>query len=194
MDAARIDSTIAAVAISVAVSLGATASLSVAASLAQNDVGNAALAKVDGVNFVNAPAITVKADSKASIHTVSVAASVAVGVGLGGISLAGGGADARNVISSSATALMNGSRISGNGANTLTVDADMRGTIKSTVVVASVAFTAAGGSLAIGASVAENDITQEAGARATLSNTQVSNLGAISVTADTIQTLSLIHI
>ncbi|KAG0914637.1 hypothetical protein G6F32_016594 [Rhizopus arrhizus] len=68
----------------------------------------------------------------------------------------------------------------------------MSGTIKSTVVVASVAFTAAGGSLAIGASVAENDITQEAGARATLSNTQVANLGAINVTADTIQTLETV--
>ena len=53
----------------------------------------------------------------AAITTVSVAVSVSVGAGLGGVSLAGGGANARNLIGSSATALVNGSRIDGNAGN-----------------------------------------------------------------------------
>ncbi|WZB70081.1 hypothetical protein WJ968_30685 [Achromobacter xylosoxidans] len=141
LDQAEINSTIAAVAIAVAVSLGATAALSVAASLAQNEIGNTTLATMDGLRIAGAPAITVKAD-KAAITTVSVAVSVSVGAGLGGVSLAGGGANARNLIGSSATALVNGSRIDGNAGNALTIDADMSGTIKATVVVASVGFTA----------------------------------------------------
>ena len=104
LDQAEINSTIAAVAIAVAVSLGATAALSVAASLAQNEIGNTTLATMDGVRIAGAPAITVKADSQAAITTVSVAVSVSVGAGLGGVSLAGGGANARNLIGSSATA------------------------------------------------------------------------------------------
>ena len=74
LDQAEINSTIAAVAIAVAVSLGATAALSVAASLAQNEIGNTTLATMDG--RAGAPAITVKADSQAAITTVSVAVSV----------------------------------------------------------------------------------------------------------------------
>ena len=105
-------------------------------------------------------AITVKADSQAAITTVSVAVSVSVGAGLGGVSLAGGGANARNLIGSSATALVNGSRIDGNAGNALNIDADMSGTIKATVVVASVGFTAAGASLAIASALAENSITE----------------------------------
>ena len=97
---------------------------------------------------------------------MSVAVSVSVGAGLGGVSLAGGGANARNLIGSSATALVNGSRIDGNAGNALNIDADMSGTIKATVVVASVGFTAAGASLAIGSALAENSITETAGARA----------------------------
>ena len=164
LDQAEINSTIAAVAIAVAVSLGATAALSVAASLAQNEIGNTTLATMDGVRIAGAPAITVKAE--AAITTVSVAVSVSVGAGLGGVSLAGGGANARNLIGSSATALVNGSRIDGNAGNALNIDADMSGTIKATVVVASVGFTAAGASLAIGSALAENSITETAGARA----------------------------
>ena len=64
LDQAEINSTIAAVAIAVAVSLGATAALSVAASLAQNEIGNTTLATMDGVRIAGAPAITVKADSR----------------------------------------------------------------------------------------------------------------------------------
>ena len=60
LDQAEINSTIAAVAIAVAVSLGATAALSVAASLAQNEIGNTTLATMDGVRIAGAPAITVK--------------------------------------------------------------------------------------------------------------------------------------
>ena len=116
LDQAEINN-IAAVAIAVAVSLGATAALSVAASLAQNEIGNTTLATMDGVRIAGAPAITVKADSQAAITTVSVAVSVSVGAGLGGVSLAGGGANARNLIGSSATALVNGSRIDGNAGN-----------------------------------------------------------------------------
>ena len=184
LDQAEINSTIAAVAIAVAVSLGATAALSVAASLAQNEIGNTTLATMDGVRIAGAPAITVKADSQAAITTVSVAVSVSVGAGLGGVSLAGGGANARNLIGSSATALVNGSRIDGNAGNALNIDADMSGTIKATVVVASVGFTAAGASLAIGSALAENSITETAGARAGLTGSKLSNLGAVSVTAD----------
>ena len=189
LDQAEINSTIAAVAIAVAVSLGATAALSVAASLAQNEIGNTTLATMDGVRIAGAPAITVKADSQAAITTVSVAVSVSVGAGLGGVSLAGGGANARNLIGSSATALVNGSRIDGNAGNALNIDADMSGTIKATVVVASVGFTAAGASLAIGSALAENSITETAGARAGLTGSKLSNLGAVSVTADSVQRL-----
>ena len=60
----------------------------------------------------------------------------------------------------------------------------MSGTIKATVVVASVGFTAAGASLAIGSALAENSITETAGARAGLTGSKLSNLGAVSVTAD----------
>ena len=189
LDQAEINNTIAAVAIAVAVSLGATAALSVAASLAQNEIGNTTLATMDGVRIAGAPAITVKADSQAAITTVSVAVSVSVGAGLGGVSLAGGGANARNLIGSSATALVNGSRIDGNAGNALNIDADMSGTIKATVVVASVGFTAAGASLAIGSALAENSITETAGARAGLTGSKLSNLGAVSVTADSVQRL-----
>ena len=49
----------------------------------------------------------------------------------------------------------------------------MSGTIKATVVVASVGFTAAGASLAIGSALAENNITETAGARAGLTGKAV---------------------
>ena len=80
--------------------------------------------------------------------------------------------------------MVNGSRIDGNAGNALNIDADMSGTIKATVVVASVGFTAAGASLAIGSALAENSITETAGARAGLTGSKLSNLGAVSVTAD----------
>ena len=182
LDQAEINSTIAAVAIAVAVSL-ATAALSVAASLAQNEIGNTTLATMDGVRIAGAPAITVKADSQAAITTVSVAVSVSVGAGLGGVSLAGGGANARNLIGSSATALVNGSRIDGNAGNALNIDADMSGTIKATVVVASVGFTAAGASLAMARRWPRTASRKRPRARRT-DGSKLSNLGAVSVTAD----------
>ncbi|RIQ72582.1 DUF4347 domain-containing protein, partial [Bordetella avium] len=189
LDQAAIHSTIAAVAVTAALSLGLSAALSVAASLAQNEINNAALAAMDGVSLVGTPAVTVKADSQARITTVSVAVSVSVSAGLGGASLAGGGANAFNLIGSSATALVNGASISGNGGNALVIDARMQGNIEATVVVASVGFTAAGASLAIGASLAENVISETAGARAGLTHSRLSNLGAVSVAANSVQGL-----
>ena len=124
--------------------------------------------------------ITVKADSQARHHDRVGRGVGERGAGLGGVSLAGGG-NARNLIGSSATALVNGSRIDGNAGNALNIDADMSGTIKATVVVASVGFTAAGASL-IGSAGREQHHGN--GRRAPDDSNKLSNLGAVSVTAD----------
>src|SRR3546814_6682500 len=71
-DQADIDSTIAAVAVTVSVSLGLSVGLSVAVALSENDIANTVTAKVDGVNFVDAPTITINALSDAEIDTVAV--------------------------------------------------------------------------------------------------------------------------
>lgn len=189
LDRSRIDSAISAVAVAVSVSAGVSAALSVAVSLAENSVDNAVLAHIDQLHVATTPAISVKADSQAHIAAVSVAVSLAAGLGLGGAALAGGGATAQNSIGSSAVALVSGARLHGNASNALVIAANLRGTLDAKVVVASLALSAGGASLAVGASTAENRLTASAGARAGLVNSQLDNLGDITVSANSVQQL-----
>src|SRR3546814_14366989 len=68
----------------------------------------------------------------------------------------------------------------------------MTGTSDATVVVASLAVGTLGAGIAIGASIAENTITADAGAVAGITNSRISDIDQLKVDAQTTQTLTTV--
>ncbi|MBS0263399.1 MAG: hypothetical protein JSS02_15765, partial [Planctomycetes bacterium] len=113
----------AAIAASIAGEVGA--SISIGVSLADNEIRNrveATIANADDVNSTGA--ITVSATSHASIHTVSVAASVSAAISqTAGIAISGAGAESTNVIHSKTNALVQNSALTATGNVSVTAEA-----------------------------------------------------------------------
>ena len=109
--------------------------------------------------------------SAATIDAVAIAASIAVGAGLAGIAVAGGGALATNVVTSTVNASLVGGTSTITGA--LEVTAEGRGAVLATIVSAALAVGAGfiGGGIAIGVAIARNIIGYDAGDGTTADHT-----------------------
>ncbi|MCK9233336.1 MAG: hypothetical protein M0P04_11190, partial [Syntrophales bacterium] len=94
---------------------GTGASLSIGASVARNEIGNAteSYIKDSGSILTGGGDVTISAVDSAAIQTYAVAASVSVGVGKGnaGVALSGGGSVAENIISSTTNAYIDKSNL-----------------------------------------------------------------------------------
>ena len=163
------DSTIEAIAIAASASIsGSTSSASVAISigiaLAHNRINKQTTASVVDIPSVSTPgAVIVGAHDTASIEVTSVAAALAVALGIGtSVGVAGGASESTNVILSRTSASIEGSNVGTTAAKVASVDvgADSSSRIKAIVgaVAASVAIGNNGVAVAIGIGIARNFI------------------------------------
>ncbi len=141
-------------------------SISVSVGLAENEIASEVDAYVKNAGLLKATGtdgIEIEVVDAATISCTATAASAAVGAGwLDGIAIAGGGAEARNVILTKTRAYADGSALI--SAATIDLTADDTSTIlaRVTTEVASVASGGVAGALAIGAVTAHNFIGYKA--------------------------------
>src|SRR5262249_3518766 len=155
-DPSRIDAIAGAVSLAFAVGGQVGVSISVGVALARNtitsqvdayitdadgqnaDASDPATLNDYGVDATGSGGITVRATEDASIHAISVAASLSAGIGVGaaGIAVSGAGADANNIILTGTHAYIQGSSV--HSAGKVDMDAANTATIDAAVVSASV--------------------------------------------------------
>ena len=148
-----------------AAGVGATGvAMTVGVSIARNEISNEVRAYIrnadTGVTTTDDGAISLSATEGASITANATAVSAAVSAGLTGVSFAGAGADARNVILTKTDAYIAGSTVTSDGAVTITAT-DTALTVSAEIVSVADAFAAAGGfsgGLAIGVGISQNFI------------------------------------
>ena len=146
---------------SVAADFGAGgASLSIAVSLAHNEIGNIVDASIanapDGVTTTSG-AILLAAQESANIHAISVAAALAVSIAGAGVAVSGAGAEASNVILTRTDAHADSSALT--SAGSVTLSATDSQTIHALIAALAVAGNVGDGAgFAIGAAVASNSI------------------------------------
>ena len=171
---------------------GSAGTLSIGVSLAENNVTVNTLAIIDNVTIGSqsrrAGAITLLADSKATVTATSVAASLALTYGnSGALAFSGAGADANNTIKGSTVAYIEDSDIINTGA--VTLDAKNLSKIDATVAAVSVAGAASNSGalgVSIGAAITANDIGSDANrlsVQAYLKNTSVTSDGDLTIHA-----------
>ncbi|MBA3347448.1 MAG: hypothetical protein H0T13_02700, partial [Actinobacteria bacterium] len=136
---------------------------SFAVSVARNEISSVVRARIAGAGNGGVRSdtgdVTLLADANATIKAEVAAAAVAASVGVVGVSFAGAGAAARNVILTTTEASITGSDVV--SARDLSVTAESTGqTIDAFVLAAAAAFSGGvfAGAAAVGASVAENYI------------------------------------
>ncbi|MCJ8339824.1 MAG: LEPR-XLL domain-containing protein [Pseudomonadales bacterium] len=171
---------------------GTSFTLSIAVSLAENNIDNNLNASLDnmqlGSSTARAAAVTVKAKSDTTITATSVAVSVAAALGSNGasVSLSGGGADAHNNVTGSTaasvidSAIYSSAAVNINAANTSTINAK----VAAVALAVSVGDPAIG--VAIGAAVSRNDIgtsSSRYGLSAYLQDSSVDTSGALTVSS-----------
>ncbi len=141
-------------------------SISVSVGLAENEIASEVDAYVKNAGLLKAmgtDGIEIRAVDAATISCIATAASAAVGAGwLGGISIAGGGAEARNVILTKTWAYADGSALISAGTINLTAGDTSTIGARVTTEVASVASGGVAGAMAIGAVTAHNFIGYKA--------------------------------
>ena len=137
---------------------------------------------------------------RATINSVSIAASLAVAGGQIGVGISGAGAYSQNVIKSNVAAYLDGGTIDANGGGDVLIDARAESEINAIVVAvaASVAVGQVGVGVGIGISVAENTIGLDEDGTEALGTGQVSAYikngsadaeGDLSIIADSRQTI-----
>jgi hypothetical protein len=159
------DITASAIAASLAAGLGGKAGIavSIGISLATNEINNDVAAYIANAGErveTTAGGITINASEDASIEALSLAASVAIGLGgTAGIAISGAGAWARNVILTDTNAYILNSEV--DSATFVDMDATSTGSVEALILAASLAV-AGGGTAGVGASIgisiAENRI------------------------------------
>ena len=181
----------AAVSASFAGTVGVSASIGI--SLARNTILSSIDAYISGVPAMAATSVAVTALDQAAISAASVAAAVAfAAAGAGGVSLAGGGATAENVIGVHTDASIVDSTLgtSGNKIGDVTVTASDISSIDATVGAAAVAAAGggtAGVGIAIGAALADNQINDGTGGTgevlAFIKHSSITSSGAVHLNA-----------
>jgi hypothetical protein len=188
-------STIQTVVVGGTLAVATAVSVAVGVTEAASRITGATEAWVNASNVSAGRDIEVAATKSATIEAYSVAAAVSIAGGNLGIALAGGGAEARNVILAPVRAWVQDSSITRGGA--LTVVAEHTATIKAVVVAISGAIGiggSAGAGAAIGASLARNQIgydlnaasqpvAQPTDVQSWVQNSQITVSGAVSITA-----------
>ena len=188
---------------SVAASFGGNGgvSLSIAVSLAENTIANVVDAAIkNAANLVTTTgAVGLNAVENASITATSTAASLAAGIGgQAGIAVSGAGAEATNVILTKVNAHIDYSNIASAGA--VNLSASNTSTINATITGASAAIGgggAAGVGVSIGVAMAQNLLgftlngsSSPAEVQAYLLNSSLNAAGALTLTANSSQTIN----
>ncbi|MEO0465166.1 MAG: LEPR-XLL domain-containing protein, partial [Pseudomonadota bacterium] len=187
-DSAQIDATL--VSASVALSLSGAVSVSVAVSvtLAENVLTGGATAKIDEATVNAGGLVTVDARSTGTVDVVGVAAAFALSASGGvGVSGAGAGVEAINRVGSTTAALIEDSTVSAGGP--VTVNALDDSEIDATLVSASISLGlggAAGISIAISVTLAENILTGS-----TIASVDNSDVDATTVTVEARSTATI---
>jgi hypothetical protein len=195
-DLASIHSDTIGASLSVATSSSASAaSLAVGVSISLNEIDNSVLAVIENSSVTTTTGdISVAVHEDAAIDATAVAASVSLSGATSGVSLSvsGGGASARNVITTDANALLRDSIIT--SAADVSIDAVSRSSILATIIAASASIGLggnAGAAASIGVAQAENFIgfdgdgsVNPAGVVASSENTNITALtGDLTFTA-----------
>ena len=199
-------SAIAAVAGAVAVSASfagtAGVSASVGISLARNTILSTVEAYISGAATFAATSVAVTALDQATISAASVAAAVAIAAGgTGGVSLAGGGATAENIIGVHTDASIVDSTLGSTAHKVGDVTVTAADTSSIDAVVGAAAVAAAGGGaagvgIAIGAALADNQINDGAGGtgevQAFILHSSITSSGAVHLDANSGETINAV--
>ena len=176
---------------SVAAAIGGAAGVAVAIgiSVAENTIADPVLAYVTGVSSMaeGGGAVTISANSSATIVATSLAAAVALaGGGAAGVAVAGGGAIALNTITVDTEAHITGSTLTGVGLGHVT--STEGGSITATIAAVAGSVAVGGGAgvaAAIGIAYAQNNLVSSAGGGvfADVVGSSVSGAGSLSLSA-----------
>ena len=169
--------------------------VSVGAAVARNLIGftlagtrdaNEVQAYIQGSEITATGAVTLDAFSNQTINAEVLAGSAAIAAGAVGVGVSGAGVVTRNRIAVDAGAYIDGQRTSKITADSLSLAAIDQSTIDATAGSASVAatFGAVGVSVAVGLTIASNEIDNNVQAYIAGANDVTTTTGGISVTAD----------
>tara|TARA_R110002049_G_scaffold182485_1_gene350273 strand:- start:721 stop:16071 length:15351 start_codon:yes stop_codon:yes gene_type:complete len=175
IDSSQINADAGGFAISAAVSGGTNISGGIGVGISLNDIDNVTTAKIETSPVDVSGNLTVEANAEAAtIDALTIAASIGVAGGRGlSASLAGAGAVAYNEINNQVKASIVGGGIFESGGN-INVQAKDTSTINSLTIGGSIAATASGtqgAAIAVGISIARNEIDNDL--RAEISNTTI---------------------
>ncbi|WP_392533892.1 DUF4347 domain-containing protein [Nostoc sp. C117] len=194
------DSTIVAdaggVAIAISAGSGGAGSLAIGASLANNTIDNTVEAYVDNSTVTTAGNVELSATSTADVDVLALAGAGSVAAsGSGSVALAGAGVGSYNTIDNTIAASIR---------NSSTVTTTNNGTVKLTATDTSIITANAGGgsvaisggsgagSVAVGASIAENTINN--GVKAYIDNSTVTSAGSVELAAKSTQTITALSV
>jgi 6-phosphogluconolactonase (cycloisomerase 2 family) len=162
-DASFIDARGIAGALSISGGEGAAVALGI--SIASNDIGNSVEALIDRSEVNSGAALTLLADSRSVINSLTVGAAVSISAGGKSLALSGSGAGASstNTIDNTVeAAIEHGQPVSTAAGSALLLSAGDRSRIDATAVAGSVAIAGSSnglsGAIAIAAAIADNDI------------------------------------